>query len=53
MYQDCFDLLQSDDDEDRDTGESMLHNYFSPDALRSAQREVASAAATAASNAAD
>ena len=53
MYQDCIDLLQSGGDEDRDTGESMLRNYFGTDALRSAQREVASAAATAASNAAD
>ena len=53
LYQDCIDLLQSGGDGDRDTGESMLRNYFGPDALLSAQREVAGAAATAASNAAD
>ena len=52
LYQDCIDLLQSDDAEDRDTGESMLRNYFGDAALRAAQEEV-SAAATAAGNAAD
>ncbi|MCY3691756.1 MAG: hypothetical protein OXI54_11620 [Chloroflexota bacterium] len=37
LYQDCIDLLQSDDSEDRDTGESMLRNYFGADALRAAR----------------
>lgn len=41
LYRDCIDLLQSDDDEDRDTGVSMLRNYFGCDALRAAQREIA------------
>lgn len=31
LYQDCIALLQSDDDEDRAIGESMLRNYFGPD----------------------
>ena len=39
LYQDCIDLLQSDDSEDRDTGESMLRNYFGPDALHAARLE--------------
>ena len=54
-YQDCIELLQSDDDEDRDTGASMLRNYFGCDALCAAQREIASASPTGspAVNAAD
>ena len=41
LYRDCIELLQSDDDEDRDTGASMLRNYFGSNALRAAQREIA------------
>jgi hypothetical protein len=39
LHQYCLDLLQSSDAEDRRDGESMLLNYFGPDALRTAQRE--------------
>ena len=50
LYQDCIDLLQSDDDEDRTVGESMLGHYFDADAARAARQEVAAAATV---NAAD
>ena len=39
LYQYCTDLLQSCDAEDRHDGESMLRNYFGPDALQAAQLE--------------
>ena len=38
LYQDCIDLLQSDDDEDRAVGESMLANYFSQEQARAARQ---------------
>ena len=44
LYQDCIDLIQSGDSEDRRDGESMLLNYFGPDALRAARQLAASAA---------
>ena len=53
LYQDCIELLQSDDAEDRAVGESMLGNYFDADAGRAARRLAASAAETAAGNVAD
>ena len=46
LYQDCIDLLQSDDDEDRAVGESMLANYFDHEQARVARRLAANAADT-------
>ena len=37
LYRDCINLLQSEDSEDRDTGESMIRNYFGADALHAAR----------------
>ena len=38
LYQDCIELLQSNDDEDRAVGESMLANYFSQEQARAARQ---------------
>ena len=48
LYQDCIDLLQSDDAEDRAVGESMLGNYFDAEAGRAARQEAAAATVNAA-----
>lgn len=37
LYQDCIDLLQSDDDEDRAVAEETLANYFDQDQARVAR----------------
>ena len=37
LYQDCIDLLQSDDAEDRAVGESMLTHYFDHEQARVAR----------------
>ena len=46
LYQDCIDLLQSDDAEDRAVGESMLANYFDHEQGRVARQLAATAAET-------
>ena len=38
LYQECIDLLQSDDAEDRAVGESMLGHYFDAEAGSAARR---------------
>lgn len=43
LYQDCIDLLQSDDAEDRALSESMLTNYFDDEQVRVARRLAAEA----------
>ena len=48
LYQDCIDLLQSDDDEDRAVGESMLANYFDHEQARAARQLAAEATEPAA-----
>lgn len=45
LYQDCINLLQSDD-EDRAVGESMLANYFDHDQARAARQLAANVAGT-------
>ena len=46
LYQDCIDLLQSDDAEDQAVGESMLAHYFDQDQARAAHQLAANAAET-------
>ena len=48
LYQDCIDLLQSNDAEDRVVGNSMLANYFDADAARAARQEATAATVNAA-----
>jgi len=43
LYQDCINLLQSDDDEDRDVAEETLANYFNHDQARAARQLAAEA----------
>ena len=38
LYQDCIDLLQSDDDEDRAVAEETLANYFNHEQARAARQ---------------
>ena len=38
LYQDCIDLLQSNDAKDRAVGESMLGHYFDAEARSAARR---------------
>ena len=38
LYQDCIDLLQSDDDEDRAVAEETLVNYFDHEQARAARQ---------------
>ena len=38
LYQDCIDLLQSDDDEDRAVAEETLANYFDHEQARAARQ---------------
>ena len=53
LYQDCIDLLQSNDVEDRAVGESMLSHYFDAEAGSAARRLAATAAPAVTGNAAD
>ncbi|MCY3691755.1 MAG: hypothetical protein OXI54_11625 [Chloroflexota bacterium] len=46
LYQDCIDLLQSEDDEDRAVAEETLANYFDHEQARAARRLAANAAET-------
>lgn len=46
LYQDCIDLLRSDDAEDRAVGESMPANYFDHEQARAAQQIAANATET-------
>ena len=46
LYQDCVNLLQSDDDEDRAVAEETLANYFDQDQVRAAHQLAANAAET-------
>lgn len=46
LYQDCIDLLQSNDAEDRAAGESMLANYFDHEQARAARQLAANPAET-------
>lgn len=51
LYQDCINLLQSDDDEDRDVAEETLANYFDHDQTRAARKLAAEATKPAATTA--
>lgn len=42
LYQDCINLLQSDNDEDRAVAEETLANYFDHEQTRAAQIKAAS-----------
>ena len=44
LYQDCIDLLQSDDAEDRAVGGYTLANYFDHEQARAARQLAANAA---------
>ena len=46
LYQDCINLLQSDDAEDRAVAEETLANYFDQDQARAAHQLAANAAET-------
>ena len=46
LYQDCINLLQSDDAEDRAVGESMLANYFDHEQTHAARQLAANVAET-------
>ena len=46
LYQDCIELLQSNDAEDRAVAESMLANYFNPEQTGPARQIAANATET-------
>ena len=50
LYQDCIDLLQSNDAEDRAVAESMLANYFDHEQARAARIKAAGSRSATAAN---